>query len=246
MKRIKTLALAGLMIAGAVGCGGNANTEDSQVVEGASEAASAEFEETSATDDTQEVEEAGDQTTDQTTDKTTTDDDFTPYQLFLSDDLAVDGQTFLEIYAESFDELGVKPEAYYYDIDQDGEDELLVEGPYYGFDIYDVIDGELTLIDCGGGTASICDIYVGEGKSYVVHTDFGHVGRAYIEFSLYGSNGERTEDFAISVGYDENQDTYDENSEFYLDDKEITMEEYESYLNTYKPLDRTTLKSAWD
>ncbi|SFU81708.1 hypothetical protein [Butyrivibrio sp. M55] len=238
MKRNIALVLTCLMIIGMVGCVGNDKAQDSENIGGANDAASNELETTSAGDEAQAAEAASEQAT-------AADDDFTPYQLFLSDDLSVDGQTFLEIYAESFDDLGEKPEAYYYDVDSDGEDELLVVGPYYGFDIYDVINGEFTCLDCGGGIATICDIYAGEGKAYVVHTDFGHVGRQNIEFALYGSNGEKVESFEISAGYPD-KDNYDENSMFLLNDKEITMQEYEKYLNTYKPLDRSTLKSAWD
>lgn len=157
------------------------------------------------------------------------------YEQFINDELTLEGRTYSEIYSEPIEDLGEPPVTFYYDVDEDGKDELIASTLFYGYDIYDVKDGKLLLLDCGDGTAAACGLYKGNGHVYVSHSDFSHAGRKMLFLKRYDENGNVLEEIGIHAEYwDSEDDMYDENSDFTYNDQKITMQEYEDYMNSYE------------
>ncbi len=160
------------------------------------------------------------------------------YEQFLHDELTVDGQRYSEIFSFMTEDFGEQPVNFYYDVDEDGKDELLVSTIFYGYNIYDVLDGNLYMLDCGDGTAAVCGVYKGNGHVYVGHSDFTHAGRQYLTLTRYDQKGEIVETIEINADYWEDEDDlYDENSEYTYNGEKITMQEYEDYMNSYEFID---------
>ncbi|MCR5800558.1 MAG: hypothetical protein K6G69_10830 [Lachnospiraceae bacterium] len=155
------------------------------------------------------------------------------YEQFINDELKLDGKTFSEIFSFMQEDFNTDPTTFYYDVDEDGKDELLVTTLFYGYNIYDVRDGELLLLDCGDGTAAACGVYEVNGHVYVSHSDFSHAGRKMLDLTRYDQNGNVTETITINAEYwDSEDDVYDENSDFTYNGQKITMQEYEDHMNS--------------
>ncbi|MCR4758199.1 MAG: hypothetical protein K5792_10410 [Butyrivibrio sp.] len=254
MKKIVVLALIGLMIMGSMGCASDnkekeadkefesieANTQvsfDDAFTDGATESATGSSTE-ELTNEEKKASKEGNEL----------------FQQFLNDELTVNGSKFTEIFADGIDFDGI-PRAYYIDLDDDGEDELLVDGFYYGWEVYDIVDGEIKHIDGGCGTADNVSIKKGNGHYYVAHTDFMHSGRKFMELVRFDEKGEAIETIYIIAIY-EGQDDYDENSTFYYyegdienaydDANLITMKQYDDYMDSYVSLEESEYKSAWE
>ena len=160
------------------------------------------------------------------------------FEAFLNDELKVDGECYSEIFSFMIEDFGTDPTAYYYDVDEDGQDELLISTWYYGYWIYDVRDGNLVLLDQGSGTAAVCGVYKGNDHVYVGHSDFSHVGRQMLSLARYDAYGKVVENIEINAEYwDSDVDHYDENSDFSYNGQKITMQEYENYMDQYTPAD---------
>ncbi len=160
------------------------------------------------------------------------------YQQFINDELKLDGETFSEIFSFVKEDFDMDPVTFYYDVDEDGKDELLVSTVFYGYNIYDVRNGELELRDCGDGTAAACGVYKGNGHVYVSHSDFSHAGRQMLSLVRYDGDGVILETIDINAEYwDAEDDMYDENSDFTYNGKKITMQEYEDYMNALEFID---------
>lgn len=155
------------------------------------------------------------------------------FRAFLDDAIKMNGRTYSEIAKEYYNDRGQSPDTYLYDVDGDYEYELLIDN-YYGFDIYDCRNGELCLLDCGDGTAAICNLYRKDGKVYVGHADFQHAGRQTLDLTRYDSDGKAVEELNLNAEYWENEnDQYDKNSDFSFCGQKITMQEYEQYLKDF-------------
>ncbi len=166
------------------------------------------------------------------------------YEQFINDELELDGKTFSEIFSFMQEDFNMDPTTFYYDVDEDGKDELLVTTLFYGYNIYDVRDGRLVLLDCGDGTAAACGVYEGNGHVYVSHSDFSHAGRKLLTLTRYDQNGNVIETITINAEYwDSEEDVYDENSDFTYNGQKITMQEYESYMNSYVFIDADSKKA---
>ncbi len=160
------------------------------------------------------------------------------FEAFLSDELEIDGESYSKIFSFMLEDFGAEPEAYYFDIDEDGQDELLISTWYYGYWIYDIRDGNLVLLDRGNGTAAVCGVYKGNDHVYVGHSDFSHVGRQTLSLVRYDAHGKIVENIEINAEYwDSDADHYDENSDFSYNGQKITMQEYENYMDQYTPAD---------
>ena len=87
------------------------------------------------------------------------------------------------------------------DLDNDGENEQIVNGPYGG-------------------------IYFDARR--VLHTDTSHAGRQLFWLTRYEGGGNIADEFGFGAEYwDSADDKYDENSDFTCRDEKITMTEYE-------------------
>ena len=238
----------GMIMAALIGCGSvkddaDLNTETVTETEEANAYESDEIEDQVSQDKEKEtsLKEEASKESSETTDLSGDDN---IYEQFLNDELELDGEKFSEIFSFMYEDFETEPVTFYYDVDEDGKDELLVSTVFYGYNIYDVRDGKLVLLDCGDGTAAACGVYEGNGHVYVSHSDFSHAGRKMLTLTRYDQGGNVTETITINAEYwDSETDMYDENSDFTYNGQKITMKEYEEYMNSFVFIDPDSEKA---
>ena len=114
------------------------------------------------------------------------------------------------------------------DLDNDGENEQILNGPYGGIYL-DARDGKVYVLARGEGTAGVMFYTNYENATWIVHSDTTHVGRQMYWLMKYNGAGNIVDEFQFSAEYwDSPDDEYDENSDFTYRDKKISMEEYEA------------------
>lgn len=113
------------------------------------------------------------------------------------------------------------------DLDNDGEDEMILNGPYGGMYI-DAANGQVSVLAAGEGTAGQLMYADYEDKVWIVHADTTHQGREIYHLDRY--NGSTVEESCeLSAEYEDSpDDTYHEDSTFRFRDKDITMQDFES------------------
>lgn len=111
------------------------------------------------------------------------------------------------------------------DLDNDGELELILDGPYGGMYL-DVMDGKVYVLAEGDGTGAVLSYVYYSDAYWIVKSDTTHSGRVMYSFIKYSGGEEKTDSFELSAEY-EGQDKYDENSKFIYRGEEISMEQYE-------------------
>lgn len=155
---------------------------------------------------------------------------------FLADEIpAVDDKEESAFWAS--DRLGDDESGYDYfvysvgermDLDNDGEDEQIINGPYGGIYL-DARNGKVYVLAQGEGTAGQLFSTYYEDAVWIVHCDITHMGRQMYWLSRYDGDGKVVDEFRLSAEYWDSPDGwYDENSDFTYRDKKITMEEYEA------------------
>ena len=113
------------------------------------------------------------------------------------------------------------------DLDNDGENEQIVNGPYGGF-YFDARDGKVYVLATGEGTSGVLSYADYDNATWIVHSDTTHVGRQMFWLTQYDGKGNIVDEFKLMAGYwDSTDDKYDENSDFTYRDEKITMREYE-------------------
>ncbi len=138
----------------------------------------------------------------------------------------------------NFDELPVDEEDWYsysvgerIDLDNDGENELILDGPYGGMYI-DARDGKVYVLAAGEGTAGVLSYTDYDNATWIVHRDTSHMGRQIYWLTRYDGDGNIADEFHLGAEYwDSPDDKYDENSDFTYRDAKISMEEYETLLS---------------
>lgn len=114
------------------------------------------------------------------------------------------------------------------DLDNDGEDEQSLNGPYGGMYL-DARDGEVYVLAQGEGTAGILFYTHFEDAVWIVHSDTTHGGRQVYWLEKYDGGGKIVDEFKLSAEYWDSPDgRYDENSVFTYREEEITMTEFET------------------
>lgn len=134
-----------------------------------------------------------------------------------------------------FDQLPYNEEDWYsysvgerIDLDNDGEDEQIIDGPNGGIYI-DARDGKVYVLAEGEGTAGVLFYTNYDNAVWIVHCDTVHVGRQMYWLTKYDGDGEIVDEFKLSAEYwDSPDDQYDENSDFTYRDEKISMAEYEA------------------
>lgn len=113
------------------------------------------------------------------------------------------------------------------DLDNDGLDELILNGPYGGMYL-DCEDGKVSVFAEGEGTALQLSYVYYEDAYWIVYSDTLHSGRS--NYSLIKYNGAKTieESFSLSAEY-ESEDNKEDGKYTYRD-KSITMEEFDELL----------------
>ena len=138
----------------------------------------------------------------------------------------------------NFDELPVDEEDWYsysvgerIDLDNDGENELILDGPYGGMYI-DARDGKVYVLAAGEGTAGVLSYTDYDNATWIVHRDTSHMGRQIYWLTRYDGDGNIADEFQLGAEYwDSPDDKYDENSDFTYRDAKISMEAYETLLS---------------
>lgn len=103
------------------------------------------------------------------------------------------------------------------DLDNDGEKELILEGPYGGMYI-DKQGEELVVLACGGGYELSYMEY--DNSVWIVYSDTSHQGREYYLFEKYDGNSTPVDQFDLSAEF------YDENITYTYRGQEISKMEY--------------------
>lgn len=117
------------------------------------------------------------------------------------------------------------------DLDNDGENELILNGPYGGMYI-DARDGKVYVLAAGEGTAGVLSYTDYDNAIWIVHSDTAHAGRQTYWLTKYDGDGNIADEFKLGAEYwDSPDDKYDENSDFTCRDAKISMEEYERLLS---------------
>lgn len=113
------------------------------------------------------------------------------------------------------------------DLDNDGEEELIINGPYGGIYL-DVRNETVYVLDEGMGTAGVISYAQFDGKTWIVHGDTTHGGRTMYDFKLYDKEGNVTDSFELNKEYWNNPEEPDGPETVYTyRGEEITREEYE-------------------
>lgn len=117
------------------------------------------------------------------------------------------------------------------DLDNDGENELILDGPYGGMYI-DARAGNVYVLAVGEGTAGVLSYTDYDNATWIVHSDTTHAGRQIYWLTRYDGGGRIADEFRLGAEYwDSPDDEYDENSDFTYRDAKISMEEYETLLS---------------
>lgn len=135
-----------------------------------------------------------------------------------------------------FDELPHDEEdylSYYYvgeriDLDNDGEVEQIVNGPYGGM-YFDARDGKVYVLAAGGGTALVLSHTDYDNAIWIVYMDTMHGGRQLYWLERHDGGGNIVDEFTLEAEYWDSDDfKYHEDSDFTYRDEKISMAEYEA------------------
>lgn len=121
------------------------------------------------------------------------------------------------------------------DLDNDGESELILNGPYGGM-YFDARDGQVFVLAFGDGTAATLGYTVFDGRTWIVHSDITHGGRKIYDFTLYDGEGCVADQFRLSKEYWETPDEPDGPGTVYTyRDETISKEEYDQLMEKIFP-----------
>lgn len=113
------------------------------------------------------------------------------------------------------------------DLDNDGENELIINGAYGGIYL-DARDGKVYVLDEGMGTAGAITYTMFDGQTWIVHCDTTHAGRRMYHFTLYDETGSIVDEFDLNKEYWATPDVPDGPDTVYTyRDTQITKEEYD-------------------
>ena len=110
------------------------------------------------------------------------------------------------------------------DLDNDGEDELIINGPYGGMYL-DCVDDRVVVFAEGDGTASNLSYVYYDNAYWIVYSDTTHGGRIVYMLTKYNGSQTVEDSFKLCAEF---YDTEYENGDFYYRDEAITKEEFES------------------
>lgn len=114
------------------------------------------------------------------------------------------------------------------DLDNDGENEQIVNGPYGGIYL-DARDAKVYVLAEGEGTTGVLSYTDYDHATWIVHSDTTHVGRETYWLTRYDGEGNIVDEFQLGAEYwDSPDDKYGETSDFTYRDKKISMGEYET------------------
>lgn len=114
------------------------------------------------------------------------------------------------------------------DLDNDGENELILNGPYGGMYL-DARAGNVYILATGDGTSQVLSHISYDDAVWIVHSDTTHQGRKVYWLTKYDGGENIVDEFKFSAEYwDSPDDKYNADSDFTFRDQKISMEEYEA------------------
>lgn len=113
----------------------------------------------------------------------------------------------------------------YKDADNDGEEELVLQGPY-GFYIYDIWDGEVVEFAAGEGNGSTCLLANYDNACWIAYAYAGAY-EEYYSMNKYSGSKNKVESFVFGMEADENG-----NQSFYKDNESSTEDEYNKLIES--------------
>lgn len=114
------------------------------------------------------------------------------------------------------------------DLDNDGEEELILNGPYGGMYL-DSFGGKVKVFAGGDGTASVLSHTECDGEMWIVHSDTTHVGRKYYKLEKYSGADNVTECIILECHEQEG----DGHRWYYLNGNEVTESEYNEFYEKF-------------
>jgi len=113
------------------------------------------------------------------------------------------------------------------DLDNDGEKEQIINGPYGG-KYLDARNHKIYVLAEGEGTSRELSYVYYDNAVWIVHSDITHAGRQMFWLTRYDGEGKIADEIQLSAEYWESSDyQYHENSDFTFGNDKISMEEYE-------------------
>lgn len=120
------------------------------------------------------------------------------------------------------------------DLDNDGENEQILNGPYGGIYL-DASDDKVKVLACGEGTAWNLFYINADGEVWIAYSDITHVGRSSYFFEKYYG----ADDLAETISLQRHME--DDGVVYYLNDREVShsiyVEEYEKFFGTFEGSD---------
>lgn len=114
------------------------------------------------------------------------------------------------------------------DLDNDGENELIINGAYGGMYL-DGRDGQVSVLAQGDGTAATLSYTRFDGQTWIVHSDTTHGGRIMYDFTLYDGLGQIVDAFNLDKEFWNTPDEPDGPDTVYTyRGKQITKAEYDT------------------
>ena len=114
------------------------------------------------------------------------------------------------------------------DLDNDGEDEQIINGPYGGLYL-DARDQKVYVFARGEGTSGMLSYINYDNAVWIVHSDTSHMGRQMFWLTRYDGGEKIVEELLLAAEYWDSPDgVYDENSDFTFREEKISMKTYEA------------------
>lgn len=114
------------------------------------------------------------------------------------------------------------------DLDNDGEDEQIINGPYGGLYL-DARDQKVYVFARGEGTSGMLSYINYDNAVWIVHSDTSHMGRQMFWLTRYDGGEKIVEELLLAAEYwDSPNGVYDENSDFTFREEKISMKTYEA------------------
>ena len=118
------------------------------------------------------------------------------------------------------------------DLDNDGEDEQIILGPYGGMYLdQSKSDGKVKVLAEGDGTAMMLSYVFYDNACWIVISDTTHVGRQMLSLTKYAGAETVADSFELNAEYCD-RDFYDETSDFTYRGEKISMERYEELIDS--------------
>lgn len=113
------------------------------------------------------------------------------------------------------------------DLDNDGEEELILDSPFYGGMYIDARDGQVYVLAEGDGTAMWLSHTTYKGKTYVCYSNSSHDGYETYYGVEYNGLGEEVDSFYLEAEYLDSG-YLDETATCYFNNEQISVSEYEA------------------